>query len=360
MFEANHTQAQEQQALAVDTTAGGTGIKSTRAAGNIGSRARKSSRLLSLALQGGGSFGAFTWGFLDRLLEENVALDVVSGASAGAMNAVLLADGLAAGGNEGARERLGQFWHKLAHAGPSLPVGSGHGRGMAALFELSTRLASPYQVNPLGLNPLRQLLTEEVDFERLRAESPVRLLIAATRVKDGRLRLFREDEITAEVVLASACLPFLHHAIEIDGEAYWDGGYTANPPLRQLVLDSKARDVILVQLMADEHGGVPHLSPEISRRMLEIAFATSLQKELEALDDLRDVCRHSLTLSPVCRKLQHLRLHRVSASDNVEHLERESALDTSWSLIARLRERGRVAAQEWVGKNPASRRARAG
>jgi NTE family protein len=155
-------------------------------------------------LQGGGSFGAFTWGFLDRLLEEeDVTFDAVSGASAGALNAVLLADGLAAGGPEEARRRLEHFWHAIGHA-PHLPVGQGHPPGAAALFELSTRFASPYQFNPLGLNPLRGMLNEEVDFERLRAQSPVRLLIAATQVKDGRLRIFREDEMTVEAVLASS------------------------------------------------------------------------------------------------------------------------------------------------------------
>jgi NTE family protein len=333
------------------------GSKPAKVAGNTVSGGRKPGRSLSLALQGGGSFGAFTWGFLDRLLEEeDLTIDVVSGASAGALNAVLLADGLAAGGNAGARERLDHFWHRLAHASPHLPVGPGQSPGAAALFELSTRLASPYQLNPLGHNPMRRMLIEDVDFERLRTESPIRLLIAATRVRDGRLRLFREDEMTVEAVLASACLPFLHHAIEIDGEAYWDGGYSANPPVRQLVIDSEARDVILVQLIPEEHGEVPHLSPEISRRMQEIAFATSLHKELEALDDLRDVCRQSRTHSPICRKLQRLRFHRVSASDSVEHLDQESALDTRWSLIGRLKEHGRAAAGEWLAKNPPDQR----
>jgi NTE family protein len=308
-------------------------------------------------LQGGGSFGAFTWGFLDRLLEEeDVAIDVVSGASAGALNAVLLADGLAAGGNAGARERLARFWRWIAHSSPHLPLVSGPALGAAALFELSTRLASPYQLNPLGLHPMRRKLTEEIDFERLRAESPIRLLIAATRVRDGRLRLFHESEMTVEAVLASACLPFLHHAIEIDGEAYWDGGYSANPPVRQLVIDTKATEVILVQLIPEEHGEVPHLSPEISRRMQEIAFVTSLHKELEALDDLRDVCRHSTASSPICRKLQRLRFHRVSASESVKDLDSENALDTSWSLIGGLKEHGRTAATEWLAKNPPRRR----
>lgn len=348
---------ENQQAGAMKTRLADTEKRAFSVVTNTGSRVSKPGRLVSLALQGGGSFGAFTWGFLDRLLEEDVAIDVVSGASAGAVNAVLLADGLAAGGNEAARQRLGRFWHRVGHFSPPLPAGQRP--GIAALFDLSTKLASPYQLNPLGLNPLRQMLTEEVDFERLRAESPVRLRIAATRVKDGRLRLFSENEITVDAVLASACLPYLHHAIEIDGEAYWDGGYSANPPLRQLILDTKAKDVILVELLPQHDNEVPLLPPDISRRMQEIAFATSLHKELEALEDFRDMCRRSVGLSLICRKLQQLRFHRVSAAECVENLDRESALDTSWPFLTRLKEHGRAAAAEWLANNSPKKRAHA-
>ncbi len=306
-------------------------------------------RSISLALQGGGSFGAFTWGFLDRLLEdETVSLDMLSGASAGAVNAVLVADGLAAGGPEAARASLTHFWTQVAHAGPQLPLGA------AALLQFSTRLASPYQLNPLGINPMRGLLSQDVDFARLRAASPVRLLIATTRVKDGRLRLFRENEVTLDVVLASACLPMIHHAIEIEGEAYWDGGYAANPPLRQLVIDSNARDLILVQLMPEIHADIPHSSPDISRRMQEIAFMTSLHKELEALEDLRALCREAPgNDAELCRKLRRLRFHRIGAGDYVEDLDHASALDTRESLLKRLHADGRNAADMWLAKHPA-------
>lgn len=304
---------------------------------------------LSLALQGGGSFGAFTWGFLDRLLEdESVSFDAISGASAGALNAVLLADGLAEGGNAAARAKLGHFWTKVAHSGPQLPLGA------AAVLQLSSRLASPYQLNPLGINPLRNLLASEVNFDRIREKSPIKLLIATTRVKDGRLRLFHEQEVTLDVVLASACLPMIHHAVEIEGEAYWDGGYAANPPLKQLVIDSEARDLILVQLMPEGYGDVPHSSPDISRRMQEIAFSTSLHKELEALEDLRELCAGSGgTEAPFCRKLRRLRFHQLCAGDYVEHLERESALDTRESFLTRLHAAGRRAGEQWLAEHPA-------
>jgi NTE family protein len=228
---------------------------------------------LSLALQGGGSFGAFTWGVLDRLLEEeDLELDTVSGASAGAMNAIVLAAGLEAGGPAEARVRLDRFWHHLATSS-SLPT------ALSALP--AATLLSPYLTNPLDLNPLRWAVDEEVDFERLRANPPFRMLIAATNVKDGRLRLFRENEVTTNVILASACLPHIHRAVEIDGEAYWDGGFSANPPLRQLALDGDARDVLLVQIMPEETAEVPHLSADISRRSSAIAFNASLHRELQ-------------------------------------------------------------------------------
>ncbi|MBV9654233.1 MAG: patatin-like phospholipase family protein [Acetobacteraceae bacterium] len=306
-------------------------------------------RSLSLALQGGGSFGAFTWGVLDRLLEEpGVSLDTISGASAGAVNAVLLADGLAAGGPEAARAKLRHFWTQVAHSGPQLPLGA------AALLQFSARVASPYQLNPLGINPMRGLLTGDVDFERVRTGSPVHLMIATTRVSDGRLRLFREHEVSLDVVLASACLPMIHHAVEIDGEAYWDGGYAANPPLRQLVVESNARDVILVQLMPDYHTDVPHSSRDISLRMQEIAFATSLHKELESLDDLRALCGEAHgNDADTCRKLRRLRFHRIGAGDYVEDLDHLSALDTRESLLISLHDAGRRAAAQWLAANPA-------
>ncbi len=201
---------------------------------------------------------------------------------------------------------------------------------------------------------MRGLLAQDVDFDRLRAASPVRLLIATTRVKDGRLRLFHENEVTLDVVLASACLPMIHHAVEIDGEAYWDGGYAANPPLRQLVIDSDARDLILVQLMPDLHAEVPHSTRDISLRMQEIAFMTSLHKEMKWLEDLRALCRETTgNDADTCRKLRRLRFHRIGAGDYVEGLDHESALDTRKSLLGRLYEGGRRAADQWLADHPA-------
>lgn len=299
---------------------------------------------ISLGLQGGGSFGAFTWGVLDHLLEADIGLDVISGASAGAVNAVLVADGLIEGGHDGARARLRQFWRRVG--------AGGFGIGPMALWSLEalvSRAGSPFQLNPLGLNPLRDLLAETVDFARLRAASPVRLLIAATRVRDGHARLFREDEVTLDAVLASACLPFLQHAVEIDGEAYWDGGYSANPPLRQLVVDTEAADILLVRLVPDLHESVPHLPHEISRRVREIGFNASLLREQEAVEALRRACgQRWIFRSELCRKLDGLRFHEIAAPEVIEDLAQSSALDTSRPFLQRLCEGGRAAAERWL------------
>lgn len=310
-------------------------------------------RLLSLALQGGGSFGAFTWGVLDRLLEEEtLAFDMVSGTSAGAVNAVVLANGLAEGGPETARRRLEGFWRRLSNLAPLDPFGRvspAVAASASATLEMSTRLVSPYQFNPLGLNPLRQMLAHEVDFERLRKASPVGLVIAATRVSDGRLRLFRGAEITLDAVLASACLPLLQHAVKIDGEWYWDGAYSANPPLRQLVTDTVADDIVLVQLTPEAHDGVPRLSRDIARRVMHITFNGPLNKEVEALGDLIELCkREGVFRSRFCRKLRRLRLHRIAAEHTVDDLHRASALNLDWAFLTRLRRSGVAAAAAWL------------
>jgi NTE family protein len=288
---------------------------------------------------------------LDRLLQEDsLALDTISGTSAGAVNAVILADGLAEGGPPAARSRLERFWRRISDAAALTPFGHGlAGSTAVEALELSARLMSPYQLNPLGFNPLREILAQMVDFARLRAASPVRLLIAATRVKDGSLRLFREDEITLETVLASACLPLIHHAVEIEGEWYWDGGFSANPPLRQLVIDTKASDILLVRVTPQVRQNLPLSSIEIYRRVCQITFNSVLQKELDALDDLVALCRREgLLRSAVCRKLQQLRLHHIAPEEPADILEQASALDLDWRFLSRLKENGGAAAERWL------------
>ncbi len=312
--------------------------------------ARGKTKRLSLALQGGGAFGAFTWGVLDRLLEEEtLAFDAVSGASAGAMNAVVLASGLAEGGREAARLRLERFWRKVSEAGRPSRLAS----SSAALTALAPRL-SPYQFNPLDLNPLRDILAGEVDFDAVRTDAPVRLLLGTTRVSDGALRIFGTHEVTEDVVLASACLPHLHHAVTIDGEPYWDGGYAANPPLIPLVTATKASDVLVVQIVPSNGSELPKTSSEIDQRLNQITFSSSLQKDLEALSMMTKLSQAESepSNSRLGRKLQRLQLHRIAAEDHVDGLSGSSFGDTDWAFLLHLRDQGRAAADTWLLSQP--------
>jgi len=308
--------------------------------------ARGTTKRLSLALQGGGAFGAFTWGVLDRLLEEKtIAFDAVSGASAGTMNAVLLASGLAQGGPDEARARLERFWRKVSDAGRPSRLASGN----AALNAIAPRM-SPYQFNPLDMNPLRDILAAEVDFDTVRTNASVRLLLGTTRVSDGALRIFRNKDITLDVVLASACLPHASQAVSIDGEPHWDGGYAANPPLIPLVAATKASDVLVVQIIPSHSFELPKTSPEIDKRLGQITFSSSLQKDLEALSMMTKLSRAEgeTSHSRLGRKLQRLQLHRISASDHVDDLAASSFGDTGWAFLSHLRNQGRLAAETWL------------
>jgi len=296
---------------------------------------------LSLALQGGGSFGAFTWGVLDRLLEEpGIDFDTISAASAGAVNAAVMAAGMVDGGREEARARLEQFWRRMSHsvallAPPASPIGAG--------FELLLRSMSPYQFNPLNINPLREALIASIDFERLRARSTIKLLIAATRVSDGRLRILTNHELTVEAILASACLPLLHQSIEIDGEPYWDGGYAANPPLIPLVQASNSDHVLIVQVTPMASKRLPVTASEISKRIDEIQFNATLNTEFEALKLAK--------LMGATEKLRRLRIGRISADEEVEGLAQESAGNLKSEFLERLNSSGRAAAGRWLKKD---------
>jgi len=296
-------------------------------------------RRLSLALQGGGSFGAFTWGALERLLDEpEISFDAISGVSAGAVNAALLASGLMEGGREAAKARLARFWKRMSRAAaPSA--------GFAELpLGLMTRALSPYLFNPFNLNPLREALVDEVDFARLRTRSPVRLLIGATRVRDGGLRVFATREVSVDVVLASACLPLIHHTIEIDGEPYWDGGYAANPPLIPLVLASNAAHLLIVQVTPTNSARLPTSPREIAKRLEQILFNATLNAEVEAL-------KYAMLIGAT-PKLRRLRIGRISAQEEFEGLADESAGNLGWDFLERLRASGRGAVEAWLDARP--------
>ena len=244
------------------------------------------SKVVNLALQGGGSHGAFTWGVLDRLLEEEALhFEGITGTSAGAVNAVVLADGLAAGGREGARNALRAYWQKVSALfargifRPSLidkgspDFGLEHSPGFR-FFEPMIYFASPYQTNPFNHNPFRDLLAEAINFERVRQQTEVKLFLCATNVQTAKVKIFAGKELRVEHVLASTCLPLLMQAVEVDGEYYWDGSYAGNPAIFPLVYDCDSRDILMVHITPAERPGVPTTSPAIMNRMQEISFNT--------------------------------------------------------------------------------------
>ena len=302
-------------------------------------------KCLSLALQGGGSFGAFTWGALDRLLEEHdVRFDAISGSSAGAVNAVLLASGMIEGRAE-AKAKLARFWKSMSDSASFLPMTALASATMGGGFSDFASTLSPYQFNPFDLNPLREALAAEIDFKRLRAQSPMKLLIAATRVRDGELQIFREAELSVETVLASACLPLIHRTIEVDSEPYWDGGYVANPPLIPLVQASDAANILVVQVTPAKSDRLPKTQREIVKRLDQINFNSTLNAEIEALK-----VGMSVGATP---KLRRLRIDRISAQDEFEGLADENAANLGWSFLESLRERGRNAAEAWIAQRAA-------
>ena len=313
--------------------------------------------LVDLALQGGGSHGAFTWGVLDRLLEETwLKIVAISGTSAGAMNAAVLADGWTAGGAEGAREALEQYWRRVSRAAAFSPLQRSPldrlmGRwtldtSPAYVFtDLMSRLFSPYDL-PVDYNPLRKVLTESIDFERL-ARSPIQLFITATRVRTGRGRIFRNAEITADVLLASACLPTMFRAIEIDGEPYWDGGFAGNPTITPLIRESDACDTILVQINPTERPEEPRSAAEILNRLNEISFNSPLMKELRMIALLHQAADPG---GGEGARWARMRMHRIK-SDMLTKFGSSSKLNAEWQFVSMLRAEARLAASEFLERH---------
>lgn len=311
--------------------------------------------LVDLALQGGGSHGAFTWGVLDRLIEEPwLRIEAISGTSAGAMNAALLADGWMQGGAEGARATLEAYWRRVSQAAAFSPLQRSPldrlmGRWTLdtspayVVMDLMARVLSPYDLNPLGLNPLRSILAEIIDFGRL-ARTPIRLFITATNVRTGRGRIFRNGEITPDVLLASACLPTMFQAIEIDGEPYWDGGYAGNPTLTPLVRESDAHDTILVQINPRERPEPPRTANEIFNRLNEISFNSPLMKELRMIALLRQVSDPGHGEGA---RWAGMRTHRIM-TDALADFGASSKLNAEWEFVSLLKEEGRKSASAFL------------
>jgi NTE family protein len=311
--------------------------------------------LADLALQGGGAHGAFTWGVLDRLLEEPwLGIEGISGTSAGAMNAAVLIDGYAKGGAEAARKALETFWREVSRAAMlspfrRTPLDMLLGRwtldfspGFVAM-DLMSRLFSPYELNPAGINPLSEILAKCIDFDRV-ARAPIKLFVTATNVHTGRGRVFRNSEISPDVLLASACLPIMFQAIEIDGEPYWDGGYSGNPTMTPLVRECISRDTILIAINPVERPGTPRTARDILNRLNEVSFNAVLLKELRMIALLRQVADPGHSEGALWADM---RIHLIE-SDALVKLGYSSKLNAEWEFFCMLRDEGRAAAQAFL------------
>ncbi|MEJ5999865.1 patatin-like phospholipase family protein [Paucibacter soli] len=320
-------------------------------------------KAINLALQGGGSHGAFTWGVLDALLADGrLRVEAISATSAGSLNAVALADGLRRGGPEGARRSLAGLWQAVAAAGRPTPwqapwldaLMQGWQKTLPPEFLLPQhwwagsllQAFSPYQLNPLNINPLRQLLQQCVDLDALRQAPPlVKLFLSATNVETGKIRVFSGSEITADAVLASACLPNLFQAVEIDGEYFWDGGFMGNPAIFPLIYEDVSADVLIVHVNPLVRRGVPRSAAEIANRVNEISFNSSLMREMRAIAFVTSLIDRG-KLAPA--DARRMRIHSIRCDELMAAQSASSKLDIGWAYLCELRDAGRAQAQAWL------------
>ena len=315
-------------------------------------------KLINLALHGVGSHGAFTWGVLDRLLEdERLAFDGISATSAGAVNAVVLAYGLTAGGREGAKAALDRYWRRmsaLASAGifqPSLLDRTSGKFGLdhspAYLFvDALTQYFSPYLLNPFNFNPFKSLLDEVVDFELLRRQPAVKLFLCATNVRTGKVKIFSPDELRSDHVVASSCQPQMMHAVEIDGEFYWDGGFVANPAIFPVIYGCDARDVLLVHLTPIERPERPTTSHAILTRMQEVAFNSSLMREMRVFAFMSKLIDDGKMAGA-----KRMLIHSIEGEDIIGALSNSTKMNGDWDFVMHLFANGRERAGNWLAAN---------
>jgi NTE family protein len=308
----------------------------------------KGRQKISLALQGGGAHGAYTWGVLDRLLEDNrFDIGAVTATSAGAINAAALAAGFAENGADGAREHLQSLWRAISEeSGRFVPQGAIVPAAFAYLTALQS-VVSPYDFNPFDLNPLRDVLEREIDFDALRA-SPLHLYVSATNVETGKPRIFTTAELSIDALLASSCLPQTFKAVEIDGAAYWDGGYVGNPSLFPLIYSGAPRDVLLVILNPLTRKGVPTRAEEIQDRINEISFNAALIGELRAIAFVQRLIDEGALKEPLLGRYRRLNIHAVHGGRDLVGADLSSKYDTHWPFLKNLRDKGRAAASIWL------------
>jgi len=320
----------------------------------------KSRKRINLALQGGGAHGAFSWGVLERLMsDDRLFIDGLSGTSAGAMNAVVFTDGFVRGRQKGAIEALNHFWRRVSEGAlvpmamtrALAPLHSGWNMDDTLGFHVMdavTRLFSPYQLNPLDLHPLRDILIDLVDFEGLRRRHDIKLFVAATNVRTCKLKVFRTPEITVEALLASACLPVMFRAVEIDGESYWDGGYLANPPISPLIHECVSKDVVIIQINPRNRPEVPTMAREILNRINEISFSSSLMREMNGIATVSRMIEKGQAHLP---GFASVNFHLIHAEDAMSQLGSSSKFNADWRFLSYLHELGIEAADRWLAEN---------
>jgi NTE family protein len=321
--------------------------------------AEAGTKTINLALQGGGAHGAFAWGVLDRLLEDDrLRFDGVVATSAGAMNAAVMAYGLSAGGREGARRALANFWRRVSHTSRFSPLQPtpfdrlGDNRALEyspafLVFDMVSRMFSPYQFNPLNINPLRDALEESIDVETIRKNCLLKLFLCATNVRTGKIKVFANDEFSIDAVLASACLPFLFQAVEIDGEAYWDGGYMGNPAIYPLIYHCDATDVVIVHINPIYRPDIPYSPHGILNRINEISFNSSLMREMRAIAFVTKL----IDDNACSMNLKRMLIHSIAADDVMTSLSATSKLNADWEFLTGLRDAGRMQAEAWLAQN---------
>ncbi|MEM1399990.1 MAG: patatin-like phospholipase family protein [Pseudomonadota bacterium] len=323
-------------------------------------RAKRHTKSINLALQGGGSHGAFTWGVLDRMFEQDALwVEGISGTSAGAMNAVVAAQGMYDAGAAGAREALENFWRAVSVAGQASPLKRTPLDVMLgswsldtspgfAMMDLMSRMASPYDLNPLDYNPLRDLVDDFIDFRKVANCTDLHIFISATNVETGRSRVFRGKEINLDVVMASACLPTMFKAVEIEGVPYWDGGFMGNPVLFPFIDHSPSSDILIVQINPLKRTGTPRRAREIQNRVNEITFNASLLRDLRTIDLI-----HRLIEDGALSKDEYrvMNMHMIDGCDDMLALDASSKLSSEWAFLIHLRDLGRSYADRWLKAN---------
>ena len=320
-------------------------------------------KTINLALQGGGSHGAFTWGVLDRLLEDDRLLfEGISGTSSGAMNAAVLVNGFVEGGRAGARQALKTFWERITNefseifSGPlymSLlnPFNDVNHPALENYLAL-TKTFSPYQLNPMDMNPLRELVSSSINFENIQNNCPVKLFIAATHVRSGKLKIFENNEITIDALMASACLPSIHRAVEINGESYWDGGYSGNPPVFPLIFNCRQQDIVIVLLHPLEIEETPVTAERIQERASELSFNAAFLREMRAIAFSKKMIEKEIKPGGKLETRMHeIIIHLIQDKVLSSQFPSRSRYNTLPSFINLFHQEGYKTADTWLENN---------